>query len=377
MLYFTIQNRLQAGTSKVSEAAGARWRFYRRISSDILGLSSDYGRIVFLLAEALQGFSAQILTFKISWQAQYLVRLEGDLTGSAHWKWRFICDADYWWHWFCVAGAVFGEVGGSFCVAGAVFGEVGGWLFVTGAALRDILGDSRDATCCTLQYKIVSKLGRVRSPKRRVRDDDFIVGYPRISSDYPRIMVESSFYWQKRFRDFPRKSWPSRFRGRRSIWWGWRVTWLAPRIGNDVSYVTQITDDIDFVWQVQYLVRLGGDFTGSTHWKSGIICDANHSWHSFCAAGAVFGEVGGWLDLLHALEMSFHMWRRHRWQSFCVAGAVFGEVGGRLYLLHTLEMSFHMWRRSLMTFILHGRRSIWWSWTVDSCCAAQYRLVLA
>ena len=108
MLYFTIQNRLQAGTSKVSEAAGARWRFYRRISS-------DYGRIVFLLAEALQGFSAQILTFKISWQAQYLVRLEGDLTGSAHWKWRFICDADHWWHWFCVAGAVFGEVGGSFC----------------------------------------------------------------------------------------------------------------------------------------------------------------------------------------------------------------------------------------------------------------------
>ena len=432
MLYFTIQNRLQAGTSKVSEAAGARWRFYRRISS-------DYGQIVFLLAEALQGFSAQILTFKISWQAQYLVRLEGDLTGSAHCKWRFICDADHWWHWFCVAGAVFGEVGGwlywlhalemrfhmwrksfltfilrgrrsiwwgwrvtwlaprigndvsyvthwwhwfrvagavfgevggSFCVAGAVFGEVGGWLFVTGAALRDILGDSRDAKCCILQYKIVSKLGRVRSPKQRVRDDDFIVGYPR-------IMVESSFYLRKHFRDFPRKSWPSRFRGRRSIWWGWRVTWLAPRIGNDVSYVTQITDDIDFVWQVQYLVRLGGDFTGSTHWKWGFICDANHSWHSFCVAGAVFGEVGGWLDLLHALEMSFHMWRR-----------------------------------SSMTFILRGRRSIWWGWREtllaprignelsyvmqiiddihfawqaqylvkldgDSCCAAQYRVVLA
>ena len=377
MLYFTIQNRLQAGTSKVSEAAGARWRFYRRISSDILGLSSDYGRIVFLLAEALQGFSAQILTFKISWQAQYLVRLEGDLTGSARWKWRFICDADHWWHWFCVAGAVFGEVGGSFCVAGAVFGEVGGWLFVTGAALRDILGDSRDAKCCILQYKIVSKLGRVRSPKRRVRDDDFIVGYRRISSDYPRIMVESSFYWRKHFRDFPRKSWPSRFRGRRSIWWGWRVTWLAPRIGNDVSYVTQITDDIDFVWQVQYLVRLGGDFTGSTHWKWGFICDADHWWHWFCVAGAVFGEVGGWLDLLHELEMSFHMWRR-----------------------------------SSMTFSLRGRRSIWWGWREtllaprignelsyvtqiiddihfawqaqylvkldgDSCCAAQYRVVLA
>ena len=75
-------------------------------------------------------------------------------------------------------------------MAGAVFGEVRVGLFVAGAALRDILGDSRDAKCCILQYKIVSKMGRVRSPKRRVRDDDFIlglcsdiVGYRRISSN--------------------------------------------------------------------------------------------------------------------------------------------------------------------------------------------------
>ena len=35
-------------------------------------------------------------------------------------------------------------------------------------------------------------MGRVRSPKRRVRDDDFILGYRRISSDilgYPRIIL--------------------------------------------------------------------------------------------------------------------------------------------------------------------------------------------
>ena len=103
MLYFTIHNRLQDGTSKVSEAAGARWRFYRRI---MLGLSSNRLSIG-------GSTSAEILSFKISWQAQYLVRLEGDLfTCSAHWKWRFICDADHWWHSFCVAGAVFGEVGG-------------------------------------------------------------------------------------------------------------------------------------------------------------------------------------------------------------------------------------------------------------------------
>ena len=183
MLYFTIQNRLQDGTSKFSEAAGARWRFYPRI---ILGLSSDCARIVFLLAEALQDVSAEILSFKISWQAQYLVRLEGDLTGSAHWKWRFICDADHRRH--------------SFCVAGAVFGEVGGWLYL---------------------------LHR----------------------------LEMTFHmWRRSSTTFI-------LCGRGSIWWGWRVTLLAPQIGNDVSYVTQIIDDIHFAWQAQYLVRLVGDFS--------------------------------------------------------------------------------------------------------------------
>ena len=57
---------------------------------------------------------------------------------------------------------------------------------MAGTAFRDILGDSRSAKCCIVQYKIVSKIGRVRSPKRRVRDDDFIVGS---CSDHPRIMV--------------------------------------------------------------------------------------------------------------------------------------------------------------------------------------------
>ena len=73
---------------------------------------------------------------------------------------------------------------------------------MTGAALRDILGDSRDAKCCILQYKIVSKLGRVRSPKRRVRDDDFVVGYRRMCSDYRRIV----FLLAEAFREFPLKS---------------------------------------------------------------------------------------------------------------------------------------------------------------------------
>ena len=110
-------------------------------------------------------------------------------------------------------------------MAGAVFGEVRVGLFVTGAALRDILGDSRSAKCCILQYKIVSKLGRVRSPKRWVRDDDFIVG---LSSDYRRI-----------------------------------VFLLAEALQG-------VSDEIlsfKISWQAQYLVRLEGDFSCSTHWK--------------------------------------------------------------------------------------------------------------
>ena len=39
------------------------------------------------------------------------------------------------------------------------------------------------------------------------------------------------------------------------------MTSLAPHIGNEVSYVTQIIDDIHFAWEAQYLVRLAGDFS--------------------------------------------------------------------------------------------------------------------
>ena len=165
-------------------------------------------------------------------------------------------------------------------------------------------------------------MGRVRSPKRGVRDDDFILG---LSSDYPRNLLESSFYWRKHFTEFPLKSWTYRFRGRRSIWWGWRLTVLAPRIVNDVSYATRINHEIHFAWQAQYLVklechlnlqiswqaqylvRLEADCACSAHCKWRFICDADQSWDSFCVAGAVFGEVG---------------------VSLFVAGAAFGDILG-------------------------------------------------
>ena len=46
------------------------------------------------------------------------------------------------------------------------------------------------------------------------------------------------------------------FRGRRSIWQGWRKLPVAPRIVNSVSCVKRIQHEIHFSWQAQYLVRL-------------------------------------------------------------------------------------------------------------------------
>ena len=42
---------------------------------------------------------------------------------------------------------------------------------------------------------------------------------------------------------------------------------LAPRILNDVSYVTRINHEMHFPWQAQYLVRFEVDFDCSAHSK--------------------------------------------------------------------------------------------------------------
>ena len=179
MLYFTIQNRLQDGTSKVSEAAGARWRFYPRISSDSV-------RIVFLLAEAFR---------------------EYPLKSSAS---RFRDRRSIWWGWRVTS------------LAPRIGNEVS---YVT-----QIIDDIHFAW--QAQYLV------------------------RLQGDFTcSTALEMTFQrWRRSGMTFI-------LRGRHSIWWCWRVTLVAPRIGNDVSYVTQITDDIHFAWQAQYLVRLAGDFS--------------------------------------------------------------------------------------------------------------------
>ena len=57
---------------------------------------------------------------------------------------------------------------------------------MAGAAFHDVLGDIAGVRNVEFFHtKCVSRMGRVRSPKRRVRDDDFIVGS---CSDYPPIV---------------------------------------------------------------------------------------------------------------------------------------------------------------------------------------------
>ena len=86
-------------------------------------------------------------------------------------------------------------------MAGAVFGEGGVSLFVAAAALY-----------CIFSYKMrLQDAKRKRSPKRRVRDDDFMAGS---WSDYPRIV----FLLAEAIQGFSADILNSEFHGRRSIW---------------------------------------------------------------------------------------------------------------------------------------------------------------
>ena len=281
------------------------WRFYRRMCR----LSSDYRRIIL-------GLSSNRLS------------IGGSTSGSFRWNLQL---QDF--------------------VADAVFREVGGWLYLLHALemrfhmwrrslMTFILRGRRSIWWGWRVTSLAPRIGNELSYVTQIIDDihfawqaQYLVKCePDFSWQaqhfvgYRRIMVESSFYWRKALQGFSSQILTFKISCRRSIWWGWRVTWqaprigmtfhmwrrplmtlilcgrcsiwwgwrvtsLAPRIGNEVSYVTHIIDDIHFAWQAQYLVRLEGGFTCSTHWKWGFICDADHWWHSFCVAGAVFGEV--------------------------------------------------------------------------------------
>ena len=60
---------------------------------------------------------------------------------------------------------------------------------------------------------------------------------------------------------YSRANAPTGSAGEESVSSCWVAAGGPLRIGNDVTFLMQITDDIHFAWQVQYLVRLEGDFS--------------------------------------------------------------------------------------------------------------------
>ena len=162
-----------------------------------------------------------------------------------------------------VAGAVFGEVQVSLFVAGAVFGEVRVSLFVAGAVFGEIWNDSRSAKCCIFQYKmlVVGVKGNLGCEAG--------CGLTVSWSDHSRIILGSCSDRPRIGNDvqIPLRFWTVIFRGRRSIWWVWTMTHVAPRIVNNVSFVSRINHEIHFSWQAQYLVKLDNDTCYSAHCK--------------------------------------------------------------------------------------------------------------
>ena len=96
-------------------------------------------------------------------------------------------------------------------------------------------------------------------------------------------------------------------RGRRSTWWRWWMTPVAPLIVHDVSCVTRIYDAFDFSWQAHYLETLVDGTCCSAHCKWRFISERLQSWESFLVAGTIFGEDGGSHLLLRLLYWTFHV----------------------------------------------------------------------
>ena len=100
-----------------------------------------------------------------------------------------------------------------------------------------------------------------------MRDDEFMLGscsdHARIMlgswSNRPRIGIDASTVVGEFCLDFG-----VRFCVAVAVL---RVMPVAPRIVNDVSYVTKINHESHFAWQAQHLVRLAGDACCCAHCK--------------------------------------------------------------------------------------------------------------
>ena len=100
-------------------------------------------------------------------------------------------------------------------------------------------------------------------------------------SERSRNGLGSAAHWKSRFSCFHQISvrcWVVILRGRRIIWWVWRVAFVAPRIVNDVSYVTRIKHASHSVWQAHYLVKVKCHFSWQAQYLVKVKC--HFSWQA-------------------------------------------------------------------------------------------------
>ena len=138
-------------------------------------------------------------------------------------------------------------------------------------------------------------------------------------------------------------------RGRRSIWWGWRMTRVAPRIVNNISYATRMKFKCHFWWQAQYLVKF------KCHYDSRSAKCCIFQYKMLVASPKVTSvarRVADWRICGRIMLGSFSDHSRiglgsvaHcKWRFIC-----FGEISVKFW-----------------SDILRGRRSIRWCWRMTS-----------
>ena len=177
------------------------------------------------------------------------------------------------------------------------------------------------------------------------------------------LLVESSLHWRNN---------SDIFRWNLELRISWQVQYLVKLEGDSCcsaqcQCTARINHQSHFSWQAQYLVKLEDDSWCSPQCTGRFIWDKDQSSsESLLLAGAVFGELGGWVLLLRALYWTFHV------RQGSIIRVIF-RCRGWFLLLRALCWTFHVTQGSNMSFICRGRRSIWWSWRVTHFAS---RLVL-
>ena len=171
-----------------------------------------------------------------AWQVQHLVKFMCHFSWQAQHLVKFMCH----FSWQAQHVVKFGMIAGAGNVV--IFNRICPWR------VRKVASVARRVAVCVFWVGSFSDRGRIVvgsfSDRSRIGNDVSPV-FSKFLSDVGLVIL----------------------RGRRSIWRGWRVLTVAPRIVNYVSYVMQINHDTPLAWQAQYLVRLEVDACCSAHCK--------------------------------------------------------------------------------------------------------------